>query len=55
MLEKMAEFFEARLEGYDAHMLQSIQGAKEFSAFTAAQLPRKKQGHILDLGCGTGL
>ena len=52
MLEKMDAFFEARLEGYDAHMRNDIEGAREFYPFTAAQLP---EGHILDLGCGTGL
>ena len=30
MMEKMAAFFEARLEGYDEHMLQNIAGAEEF-------------------------
>ena len=52
MLEKMADFFENRLDGYDEHMMTNIEGAAEFYPFTASQLP---QGHILDLGCGTGL
>ena len=52
-LEKMAEFFEARLEGYDEHMLNDIEGASEFYPFTANALP--KDCNILDLGCGTGL
>lgn len=52
MLEKMDTFFEARLEGYDEHMRTAIEGAEAFYPFTAAQLPC---GHILDLGCGTGL
>ena len=52
MLEEMDKFFEARLVGYDEHMLTNIDGAREFYPFTAACLP---QGHILDLGCGTGL
>lgn len=52
MLEKMDAFFEARLEGYDAHMRANIEGAEEFYPFTAAQLP---EGQLLDLGCGTGL
>ncbi len=52
MLEKMDLFFEARLEGYEEHMLTAIEGAEEFYPFTAALLP---PGHILDLGCGTGL
>lgn len=52
MLEKMDAFFEARLEGYDDHMRANIEGALEFYPFTAANLPA---GHLLDLGCGTGL
>lgn len=55
MLEKMSEFFEKRLSGYDEHMLTEIEGAAEFYPFTAAQLPRKPKAEILDLGCGTGL
>lgn len=53
-LEKMAEFFENRLDGYDAHMLNEIDSAGEFYAFTASCLP-KERCHVLDLGCGTGL
>lgn len=54
-MEKMSEFFEKRLAGYDEHMLTEIEGAAEFYPFTAAQLPRKLKAEILDLGCGTGL
>ena len=52
MLEKMDKFFESRLEGYEEHMLKNIESAEEFYPFTASLLP---PGHILDLGCGTGL
>lgn len=55
MLEKMDAFFEARLQGYDAHMLTEIEGASEFYPFTAAALPAKDGTRLLDLGCGTGL
>ena len=55
MLEKMSQFFEARLDGYDVHMLNNIESSREFYPFTAEQLPRLDQCHILDLGCGTGL
>ena len=55
MLEKMAAFFEARLDDYDQHMLNNIVGAKEFYPFTAMQLPQGGDAAILDLGCGTGL
>ncbi|MBQ7901151.1 MAG: methyltransferase domain-containing protein [Clostridia bacterium] len=55
MLEKMNDFFEARLDGYDEHMLTNIESADEFYPFTAKQLPTTEKCHILDLGCGTGL
>ena len=55
MLEKMSDFFEARLTGYDEHMLTNIESADEFYPFTAKQLPTTENCHILDLGCGTGL
>ena len=55
MLEKMGAFFDARLDTYDAHMLNNIASAKEFYPFTASLLPSKKDAEILDLGCGTGL
>lgn len=54
-LEKMDEFFESRLDGYDRHMLTEIEGAEEFYEFTARLLPTKAGCEILDLGCGTGL
>ena len=55
MLEKMSDFFEARLEEYDAHMMTNIEGANEFYPFTASQLPTFENCRVLDLGCGTGL
>ena len=54
-LEKMDDFFHRRLEGYDQHMLNNIEGAKEFYPFTASALPLDKPIRLLDLGCGTGL
>ena len=55
MLEGMAEFFAARLEGYDEHMRRDIAGAAEFYPFTASLLPKSPETRLLDLGCGTGL
>ena len=55
MLEKMDAFFEARLAGYEEHMLNNIESAVEFYPFTADCLPDIPEAKILDLGCGTGL
>ena len=55
MLEKMSDFFEARLAGYDEHMMNNIESSNEFYPFTANQLPTTAGCHVLDLGCGTGL
>ena len=41
MLEKMGGFFEARLDGYDAHMMTNIASAEEFYPFTARCLPNE--------------
>ncbi|MBO4384905.1 MAG: class I SAM-dependent methyltransferase [Clostridia bacterium] len=55
MLEKMGEFFDSRLEGYEEHQLTTIDSAREFYPFTAECLPRFPGARVLDLGCGTGL
>ena len=55
MLEKMGDFFDARIEGYEAHQLNTIDDAAEFYPFTAGCLPREPGARVLDLGCGTGL
>ena len=55
MLEKMSAFFEARLDGYDKHMMTNIESANEFYPFTSSLLPMNDGCNILDLGCGTGL
>lgn len=54
ILEKMGEFFDARLDEYEEHQLTCIESAKEFYPFTAENLP-DGEVNILDLGCGTGL
>lgn len=55
MLEKMSDFFENRLDGYDEHMKKNIVSSGELYPFTARCLPMSESSHILDLGCGTGL
>lgn len=54
-LEKMGDFFNARLDGYEDHQMNTIESAHEFYPYTAECLPREAGVRILDLGCGTGL
>ena len=54
-LERMDDFFAARVDGYDEHMRTTIEGASRFYAYTASLLPAGKGARVLDLGCGTGL
>ncbi len=51
-LEKMSEFFVARLDTYEKHMLE-ICGQEAYQTF--ADLVPTNTNKILDLGCGTGL
>lgn len=53
-LEKMDDFFTARLAGYDHQMLVNVEGCAEGYATVAQLLPAGMQT-LLDLGCGTGL
>ncbi len=55
MLEKMNEFFDKRLDGYDEHMITTIESSDVFYPFTADCLPKEDSAKTLDLGCGTGL
>jgi SAM-dependent methyltransferase len=50
-LEKMTDFFVARLDGYEAHMLEN--GNEGYRKI--AELIPSGTMKILDLGCGTGL
>ena len=54
--ERMADFFDARSDGYDEHMRSSV---SEFDTFyqSIARIvsPTDQPVKILDIGCGTGL
>ena len=54
MLEAMSDFFTARTEMYDEHMLTEVEGCKEGYKKMASLLPEDCET-LLDLGCGTGL
>lgn len=53
-LEKMADFFAARIDLYDEHMINEVEGCREGYALMADYVPEKAE-KLLDLGCGTGL
>ena len=53
-MEKMDEFFAARVDGYDEHMLNEVEGCREAYEKKAELLPANTK-NLLDLGCGTGL
>ncbi len=53
-LEKMADFFAARIDDYDEHMLRDVPGCRNGYKKMAQLIPSHTRS-ILDLGCGTGL
>lgn len=53
-LERMDDFFIARVEGYDEHMLNNVEGCREGYKKMAGLIPDDAKS-LLDLGCGTGL
>lgn len=53
-MEKMTDFFTARVDGYDEHMLLNVEGCKEAYKELARLIPLDCK-QLLDLGCGTGL
>ena len=53
-IEKMQDFFEARIDEYEAHMLNVVEGCQQGYAKMAELLP-PDTANLLDLGCGTGL
>ena len=55
MLEKMDDFFAARVDGYDEHMINDVGGCRECYEKMAEGVKILGAKNILDLGCGTGL
>lgn len=53
-LETMSDFFTARVDGYDEHMLRDVEGCREGYPLMASLVPAQTR-RLLDLGCGTGL
>lgn len=53
-IEQMSDFFTARVDGYDEHMINDVEGCKDGYVKMAELLPQNAD-KILDLGCGTGL
>jgi tRNA (cmo5U34)-methyltransferase len=51
-LEEMGSFFNARIDGYEAHMLRE---GNDVYVETAKLIPAARGIKLLDLGCGTGL
>ena len=54
-LRKWPRFFDARADGYEAHMRKNVAGSDRFYRETITALPIKPGMRLLDLGCGTGL
>lgn len=54
LLEKMDDFFTARVDMYDEHMINGVEGCRE-GYIKMAQLIPENCRSLLDLGCGTGL
>ncbi|MCL2461889.1 MAG: methyltransferase domain-containing protein [Defluviitaleaceae bacterium] len=54
-IEKMADFFKARADTYDGHMLTECGLAGLYEEIAELVVPARPDFRLLDLGCGTGL
>ncbi len=50
-MEKMNEFFTARVDSYDEHMLNEVDGCREAYGEMSKLVPENTK-NLLDLGCG---
>lgn len=53
-IEKMSDYFTARVDEYDEHMRNDVEGCQDGYVKMAELLPLDIE-RLLDLGCGTGL
>ncbi|MCR5225047.1 MAG: methyltransferase domain-containing protein [Alphaproteobacteria bacterium] len=53
-IEKMDDFFAKRVDAYESHMLNRVEGCREGYEKIAELVPSDCK-NLLDLGCGTGL
>ncbi|MFT8871941.1 MAG: class I SAM-dependent methyltransferase [Sporolactobacillus sp.] len=53
--ETMSDFFDRRVDTYEAHMLNQVTDAVAFYHETALLVSAEEGLDLLDLGCGTGL
>ena len=54
--ERMADFFDARSDGYEERMARAVGSFDRFYRSIASPIPETDQAlSILDIGCGTGL
>ena len=54
-LEEMSSFFNTRVDGYEQHMINNVDGADKYYIETAKLISKVKGLKLLDLGCGKGL
>ncbi|MCX8131586.1 MAG: bifunctional GNAT family N-acetyltransferase/class I SAM-dependent methyltransferase [Clostridia bacterium] len=54
-VEEMSEFFDARADGYDSHMLKRVADIECYKCVAESIPVNSNEMDILDIGCGTGI
>jgi len=54
-VEAMKNFFDARVDSYDEHMLKNVEATKVIYEIVANQVISASASRMIDFGCGTGL